>query len=323
MAQKASPGTLFHLIPQNDAARETLGHPDNRRFVSLSLGKNLGLEVGFHVAAAPGRVMARLGRNADLVLQHRNVSAVHVSLEIHPETFVVLLSTRAKRASSVVIKPVPRGPEDSVEGENAIQGDDTAEGDEAIEGDCVLSYGTTYSILIADYSFRLVWRPMDPAALRELAIEEYSKAAERQAAARSRYLPTEADSEAHTWHNTRIHTTQRPLFVEAKGVPRFKIGGGEFGDVYRVVDDLTGNTFAVKAIKLEAYGDPEHARSLAHREVKALQQLKHVCRVFLRLRPVPFVPVNPTRRSMLSSFSAMASGIPPGLRSSCRCAWGA
>ncbi|KAL8303423.1 hypothetical protein RB600_007054 [Gaeumannomyces tritici] len=258
MAQLAEPITIFHLVPRNDTAREALRHPDNRRFVSRAPNESLGLEIGFHVASVPGRVMARLGRNADLILQQRNVSGVHVSFEMHPETFVVLLSCRTKRASSVVVTPT-NGPA------------------ERINGDCVLSYGTEYTLAIANYDFFLKWRRGTAEELRELSIREYTEALKRQAQGNvhSRYLPTEADSEAHTWHNTRIHSAQRSLFQEAKGVERVQIGGGQFGEVYQVVDDLTGNRFAVKVLLLDRYGDPEYARSRAHREVKALMRLKH------------------------------------------------
>ncbi len=318
MAQQPNPSTLFHLVPSNDEAREALDHPDNRRFVSLDpTVVEPALEVGFHVSSVPGRVMARLGRNADLILQRRSVSAVHVSFEIHPETLVVLLSTRAKRVSSVLIKPVGQEQKGSAKGDNTIEGDektkvnDGAKGDDTVEGDCVLGYGVTYDIRIAGYHFFLVWRAMAPAALRELAIQEYNKAMKRQAIVRSRYLPTEGDSEAHTWHNTRIHTAQRPLFVEAKEIPRVEIGGGTFGKVYRVLDEMTGNTFAVKTINLRAYSDLEYARAAAHREIKTLQKIKHVCHVFsfsLPGRGVPWAPVDPAYRSILSSFSAMTSG---------------
>jgi hypothetical protein len=207
--------------------------------------------------------MARLGRNADLILKQRNISAVHVSFELHPETLVVLLSVRAKRSSSVVVKHRDAGKE------------------ETVEGDCVLGYGKKYDIQIAGYRFRLKWRDPDSTSLRELATREYQRALTDQANARSRYLPTEADSEAHTWHNTRIHTARRILFREADGNPRARIGGGQFGVVYRAVDFESGNAFAVKVIQLDQYPDPEHARAVAHREVKALQRLKHVCRVLL------------------------------------------
>ena len=270
MAEEANPRTLFHLVPTYAAARVALHHPDNRRFVSPAPNEKWepAFEVGFHVSRVPGRVMARLGRDTDLILQGDTVSAVHVSLEIHPETLVVLLSTRAKDASLVTIEPV------CDQGDDAIQGDDTTD---TIQGDCVLGYGIQYNIRIVDYSFRLIWREMVPAALRELAIQEYNKAMEQQAGVRSRYLPTKVNSETHTWYNTRIHTAQRPLFMEAEWIPRVWIGGGTFGKVYRVIDGLTGNTFAVKTINLQAYSDPEDARSSAHREVKALQRLKHVC----------------------------------------------
>ena len=157
MAQNANTSTLFHLVPLNELSHETLAHPDNRRFVSLSDvsdEKTLGLEVGFHVSSVPGRVIARLGRNGDLILQQRNISAVHVAFELHPETLLVLLSVRAKHTSSVIVKP-------------------DRQDREKIEGDCVLSYGKKYEIRIKDYSFHLVWRQIE---LRALAIQDYSKA---------------------------------------------------------------------------------------------------------------------------------------------------
>ncbi|KAL8383044.1 hypothetical protein RB595_006691 [Gaeumannomyces hyphopodioides] len=258
MAQLAEPINIFHLVPKNDTAREALRHPFNSRFVSRAPNESLGLGIGFHVASVPGRVMARLGRDADLILQQRNVSGVHVSFEMHPETLVVLLSCRTKRTSSVVVTP-------------------TKGSAEQINGDCVLSYGIEYTLAIANYDFVLKWRPGTAEELRELSIREYTEALKRQAQGNvdSRYLPTEADSEVHTWHNTRIHSARRPLFQEAKGVKRVRIGGGQFGKVYQAVDDLTGNRFAVKALLLDKHGDPEDARSRAHREVKALMRLKH------------------------------------------------
>ncbi|PGG96412.1 hypothetical protein AJ79_09607 [Helicocarpus griseus UAMH5409] len=120
MAQNAA---LFHLVPLNDVSRESLSQPDNRRFVSLSAEKalGLGLEVGFHVSSVPGRVIARLGRNGDLILQQRNISAVHVAFELHPDTLAVLLSVRAKHMSSVTVKPA-KSDEEGGEREN-IEGD--------------------------------------------------------------------------------------------------------------------------------------------------------------------------------------------------------
>jgi hypothetical protein len=260
MAQSTKPSTLFHLVPLNDVAREALCHPDNQRFVSPAADGELGFEVGFHVSSVPGRVIARLGRNADLILQRRNVSAVHVAFELHPDTLVVLLSVRSKRMSSVVVRY------------ETVQ-----QKEETVEGDCVLSYGKKYGIDIVCYKFRLIWRQPEPEPLRALAVRDYQRALEQQANVRSRNLPTEGAPEVHTWHNTRIHTARRILFREADDVPRVVIGQGQFGAVYRAVDFESGHAFAVKVIKLDQFPDIEQARAVAHREVKALQKLSHVC----------------------------------------------
>jgi hypothetical protein len=262
MAQSAKPSTLFHLVPLNDVAREALRHPDNQRFVSPTAEGDLGLEVGFHVSSVPGRVIARLGRNADLILQRRNVSAVHVAFELHPDTLVVLLSVRAKRLSSVVV---------------SYGSTKQPEKEETIEGDCVLCYGKEYDIDIVSYKFSLIWRQTEPEPLRALAVRDYQMALQQQVNVRSRNLPTEGDSEVHTWHNTRIHTARRILFREADKAPRVVIGAGQFGAVYRAVDLESGHAFAVKVIKLHQFPDVEQARAVAHREVKALQKLSHVC----------------------------------------------
>ena len=142
---------------------------------------------------------------------------MHVAFELHPDTLVVLLSMRTKRTSSVIVR---------------LAGQE----EEKIEGDCVLSYGKKYDIDIVGYSFSLILRQTEPESLRALAIQDYQKALQQQVNVRSRNLPTESDSEAHTWHNTRIHTVRRIFFREADGEPRVVIGEGQFGAVYRAVD---------------------------------------------------------------------------------------
>jgi hypothetical protein len=78
MARDISRNTLFHLVPLNQTARDSVLHPDNTRFVSSSaINDNRGhsepgLEIGFHVPRIPGGyVITRLGRNADLILRER------------------------------------------------------------------------------------------------------------------------------------------------------------------------------------------------------------------------------------------------------------
>ncbi|PGG96413.1 serine/threonine protein kinase [Helicocarpus griseus UAMH5409] len=135
-------------------------------------------------------------------------------------------------------------------------------------------YGKEYDIDIKDYKFHLIWRHPQPELLRARAIQDYQVALQQQINVRSHDLPTENDSEIHTWHNTRIHTAGCTLFREADGEPRVQIGEGQFGAVYRAVDLECGHVFAVKVMKLDRYPDIEHARAAAHRELKTPQKLK-------------------------------------------------
>ncbi|KAF2457520.1 kinase-like domain-containing protein [Lineolata rhizophorae] len=261
MAGNVNARTLFHLVPVNQATHNALLHPDNNHFVSTS-AKGPGLEIGFHVPSmSRGRVMTRLGRDADLILPGRDVSAVHVAFEIHPETHVVLLSVRSKRSSTVTV---------SNEGTPGAQ---------QISEDCVLVYGICYKIRVTSYMFNLLWRDAKTVeSLRELAVEGYRDSLLRLQNVRSRDRPTEfTDSELHSWHNTRLHTARKVLFREAEGAPRVLIGAGAFGAVYRAVDFESGNPFAVKVVRLDTLPDTkvEHARAALHREIKALEQLKH------------------------------------------------
>ncbi|CAK7224241.1 hypothetical protein SEUCBS140593_005508 [Sporothrix eucalyptigena] len=168
------------------------------------------------------------GSNAEIILPERSISSVHAAFEIHPETKVLLLSVRATRISSVVVAPSGSLHEESV------------------DGDCVLVFGQNYDLKIGPYLFSFLWRPGLPYILETLALEEYKKAMEREQYARSRDLPTVDDSELHTWHNTRIHTANRPLFREAPGARRRGLGRGSYGSVFAAVDSISGEAFAVK-----------------------------------------------------------------------------
>jgi predicted RNA-binding protein YlqC (UPF0109 family) len=117
----ANEATLFHLMPLNKQARETLEHPDNCRFISSTA--NNRDEIGYHVSRiAGGHVITRLGRNVDLVLPKAG-SKVHVAFEIHPETRLILLSVLSKYPSTVTV---------------AFAGKEETE---AVPGDCVMVCG--------------------------------------------------------------------------------------------------------------------------------------------------------------------------------------
>jgi serine/threonine protein kinase len=57
---------------------------------------------------------------------------------------------------------------------------------------------------------------------------------------------------------------------------RGPIGVGQFGLVYRAVDEESGNPFAIKVIDLRRSINQDYARKAAKREIKLLQSFRHV-----------------------------------------------
>ncbi|KAK4065225.1 uncharacterized protein Triagg1_8664 [Trichoderma aggressivum f. europaeum] len=284
----AHPSTLFHLVPVNEVARDALLHPDNRRFVSSSSKGPLGLEVGFHVSSMRrGHVITRLGRDADLILRESSpgmpMSAVHVAFEINPATNLVVLSVRSKRISSVkfaVLKHEDdkKTSEDDTGEQGLVQKENTEDAAAAglsIIGDGVILYTQDYTLSIASYEFQLFWLKRSEESFKALVLRDYQTSLQLQQNVRSRDRPTEGDhSEALSWHITRLDTAKGSLF---KDIPRLrkKIGSGTFGNVFRAVDEMSGNYFAIKVVKLEKYGDIDVARAMLHREIKVMERLRH------------------------------------------------
>ncbi|KAK3376127.1 hypothetical protein B0T24DRAFT_591810 [Lasiosphaeria ovina] len=114
--------------------------------------------VGFHVSTRPrGRVITRLGRDADLILSESNsqkpMSAVHVAFELNPTTHLLVLTARSKHLSSISLRLA-----DNLNGKKVdmVQ----KKGGEIIVGDGVVLYGWGYVISIAAYKFEVIWRDL-------------------------------------------------------------------------------------------------------------------------------------------------------------------
>ena len=281
-----NPNTLFHLVPTNQVAQDALLHPDNIHFVSTSREGLLGLEVGYHVSSMrQGLVITRLGRNADLILQESSLekpmSRVHVAFEINYSTAVVILSVRSKQVSSVTFavredkKDVP-GNENPIQ-RNVPEGDVTGE---PITSGGVMAYTQDYDISIASYNFRLLWMKGSVGYFKTLLAQGYQASLQLLQDVRSRDRPTESDnSEALAWHVTRLDTVKGSHIKEAPG-QRDYIKEGNFGVVYKTIDQASGYAFAVKEVKLRAYGDVDTARASIYREVKIMESLNHVSNAF-------------------------------------------
>lgn len=104
------PRTIFHLIPKSIPAIHALEHPDNKAFVSrcikadadTDVQKVYGLEIGFHVPTRPcPQVIAKIGRDADLIWPASSISAVQFSIEVNPESRAITCYDRGRFPTTI------------------------------------------------------------------------------------------------------------------------------------------------------------------------------------------------------------------------------
>lgn len=201
-----------------------------------------------------GRVVARLGRDADLILPGKNISRVHVAFEVHPVSRKILLWVCAERMESVTIKP----------------------GGFRKDGDfrqLALEPGTKYDIRIGGsiqpFRFKLQWL-QDAPSVRQCVDAGFRTAQTRAMNLRWVKTEDENDSELRSWYNIILPSGAK-VSVRAVIQGR-KLGAGTFGNVHKATDVDLGHIIAVKVVKPETIRDKAHL----HREVKTMQTLKHV-----------------------------------------------
>lgn len=265
--------TLFHLIPQNQVARDALNHPNNESYVSTAANNSrLGLEVGFHVPPTPyGQVITRLGKATDLVLSQDTgeapMSDIHAHFEMNNATHHVLLNVRSTYYHSVSFKE-HRSADTS--------GEDTKSRYQLITGSGVILYGRQYDITIASYEFLLCWREK-PELSKKLAVADLQESWAKTVRMSPRYPPDEASmSRARSWIATRLRTLKSLAVRDTDEDLRVLIGKGSFGNVYKTLEALSGDYVAVKVVDLCRYASPEFARARIQREVDIMKRLKHV-----------------------------------------------
>ena len=264
--------TILHLVPQNKLAEGVLTHPDNAPFVSVATQKNgkkavkeLGLEIGYHVAMRPCReVIVEVGRNADLILPAPSISKCHFSFETHPESKKIMFHDRSRYRSTTIHPASFR-----------------------TDGDfrqVVLCPPTEYSIGVGGedkdlYTFRVYWVVEKDGEVQTELSEQMSQ--ERMENPRWARTVDDGPTELHSWYNTRLHTpwgggVQRTLDMG-------QLGQGAFGLVSKAVDRDSGKLIAIKTITLppKFNGVPSEKENRLYREVKILSSISHVRRFFV------------------------------------------
>jgi serine/threonine protein kinase len=91
---------------------------------------------------------------------------------------------------------------------------------------------------------------------------------------------------------TRLNTTKDPIFQDIKHL-REKIGRGAYGTVYEAVDRTSGYKFAIKVVDLSGQDDVEAARAILHREIKLMQQVKHVSPLLIAIDLLSILTIYP------------------------------
>ncbi|KAL1877366.1 hypothetical protein VTK73DRAFT_8661 [Phialemonium thermophilum] len=270
MTRDPHPETLFHLVPSNQVARDALLDSGNKRFVSKSSRGVPGLEVGFHVPSTSlGRVITRLGSNADLTLRRSSSGkpmwAEHVAFEFNPASNVVVVSVRANKASVKFSALVSR-----------LDRPDRSDLPRPTLGDGVILYTQDYRLSIAAYKFLLLWARDSEPLLRNIAFEGYRRALVllKNIGARELLSAEDDDLETYTWPLERLQSAKKHIVKEIPGTRTF-VGNGAFGKVFQAIDNGTGYRFAIKVVELEKYSDIRAARALMYQEMKILDSLRH------------------------------------------------
>ncbi|KAK6366496.1 hypothetical protein LTS17_010582 [Exophiala oligosperma] len=234
------PQTIFHLVPNEHSprAQQMLLHPDNEPFVSLCQADNpgeedaYGLEIGYHVSARPrALVIVEVGKNADLIMTGPNISQIHFSFEIHPESRQIMFLDRS-RLHSTKIEPLGF----RVDG-NFRQ--------------IVLVPDTTYTISAGGANVDQFVFDIRGFKKKDVfqEVEKKSQMVDLRGQ-NPRWARTvdDAPTDLPTWYITRLHTpiigaVQRTIDVK-------ELGRGAFGQVWKAVDCDSGCFIAVKHIEL-------------------------------------------------------------------------
>ncbi|CAH0045768.1 unnamed protein product [Clonostachys solani] len=103
----AVPGIpLFHLAPANYDARKVVTSHINSGFrASERVEEEIGtpaLSVGFIPSAKGGKTILTLGRKGDIIVEGGDISDVHCSFKINPETGVVMLHDKSQNNTTHV-----------------------------------------------------------------------------------------------------------------------------------------------------------------------------------------------------------------------------
>jgi len=271
------PLALFSLFPYdgNERAKRLVPHPNNNHNVSTLSDGTLALDVGFHLRGKSSKTLATLGRgvDADIYVEGSGISRVQCSFEIDLDTGVVMLYDRSFANSTQVF------------GENATPFERERDQRKILvqKGlNTIIGMGGERRDLV---QFKLEWH-QDPTQTAETIKDYDTLPCGRVENPRLARTVDEALTELPSRRETRPHTPgQRQLKMRYVEVVEGKLGSGQFGTVYKVINVDSGRFMAVKILEqpLRKSKQEDWRISLYYafkREVETLSNISHVNKIF-------------------------------------------
>lgn len=269
------PLALFSLRPhpESDRAKDVVAHPSNSHLVSISpIDGALALDIGFHIRSKSCDTLATLGRHdTDIILEGSSMGRVQCSFEIDFDTGVVMLYDRSN------------GQTTQVSGENATPFEWGRLRRVVVQEklNTILGMGGVGCHLV---QFELEWH-QDPTQVVKKIKNHEAQPYGREENPRLARTVDEAPTDVPSPRESRTHTPHKPgqrqLKMRYVRVGDNKIGSGQFGVVYKVIDVDSGKLMAVKIMQRPAgiSKQEEWRKSLNYalkREVETLSTISHV-----------------------------------------------
>jgi hypothetical protein len=213
---------LFSLspVPGNEQAKNAIAHPANSHLVSTSPSGVLVLDIGFDIHRSSHKTLATLGRGlqADIHVEGGNISRLQCSFELDLDSGVVMFYDRSHGCTSQVF------------GQNAIPFERGRTRKVLVQRDLntIIGMGGERHNLV---QFNLDWH-QNPIQAAEI-IGKYGA------------LPCGRLENPRTARTTDGTPTDLPSrretgLLEVRYVEVSKLGSGQFGEVYKIIDVVRG-----------------------------------------------------------------------------------
>ncbi|KAG5289215.1 CAMK family protein kinase [Histoplasma ohiense] len=263
------PLALFSLIPRNERAEAVVADPLNAHLVSLFKNKPV-LDIGLNVRSKSCNTLATLGRgDVDVYVAGSSISKIQCSFERDPKTNVVMLFDRSHSQTTRVFggdddesMPFEYGRLRKV----VVQAKVNTMLGMGGEGRNLVLFELKWHLSAAEMIGKN-WKNISP------DIEDNPRVARTIDDAET-ILPSRRETRPHT--SGRVELKMRYATID-------RIGSGNFGEVYKVVDVDSGRLMAVKILKPPVSGATEEQAVASRksvyyalkREVETLARITH------------------------------------------------